>query len=71
MAGSCSLATNRQVADFIGRGYPAMAIDPLRVASSVDVTAEVLEWAKKLLPSEKIAATSRAVFELGCGRNSD
>ena len=50
VAGSCSLATNRQVADFVGRGYPAIAVDPMRLFNGVDVTAEVLEWAKKLLP---------------------
>lgn len=49
IAGSCSLATNRQVADFVSRGLPAVAIDPLRIASGVDVAAEVLGWAGPLV----------------------
>jgi uncharacterized protein YgbK (DUF1537 family) len=49
VSGSCSLATNRQVQDFIQRGHPAMAIDPFRAASGADVVAEVLAWAGPLL----------------------
>ncbi|WP_076998931.1 3-oxo-tetronate kinase [Variovorax sp. KK3] len=49
VSGSCSLATNRQVRDFIATGRPAMAIDPLRIASGADVAAEALAWAEPLL----------------------
>ncbi|RZJ25352.1 MAG: four-carbon acid sugar kinase family protein [Haliea sp.] len=49
VSGSCSLATNRQVQDFIRQGHPAMAIDPLRLASGTDVVSEVLAWAEPLL----------------------
>jgi len=46
VSGSCSVATNQQVMDFIQSGKPALAIDPLRIASGVDVAAEVLAWAE-------------------------
>ena len=46
MAGSCSVATNRQVAEFQATGRPALAIDPLRLAAGDDVCAEVLAWAR-------------------------
>ncbi|MDP3605549.1 MAG: four-carbon acid sugar kinase family protein, partial [Polaromonas sp.] len=37
VSGSCSLATNRQVAAFIQAGRPALAIDALQIAAGVDV----------------------------------
>lgn len=46
VSGSCSVATNQQVAHFIESGRPALAIDPLRIAAGVDVRAEALAWAK-------------------------
>jgi uncharacterized protein YgbK (DUF1537 family) len=49
LSGSCSLATNGQVRDFIASGAPALAIDPLRIASGADVAAEALAWAAPLL----------------------
>ncbi|KGH18211.1 HPr kinase [Comamonas thiooxydans] len=45
LSGSCSVATNAQVADFIQSGRPAFSIDPLRLARGDDVVAEALEWA--------------------------
>lgn len=60
VSGSCSLATNRQVQDFIQRGHPAMAIDPLRMASGVDVAAEVLAWAGPLLADGPVLVYSTA-----------
>lgn len=45
VSGSCSVATNQQVMDFIQSGRPALAIDPLRVAAGKDVAAEALAWA--------------------------
>ncbi|MDM0075088.1 four-carbon acid sugar kinase family protein [Variovorax sp. J2P1-59] len=45
VSGSCSLATNRQVADFIASGRPALAIDPMQIASGIDVVAQALAWA--------------------------
>ena len=49
VSGSCSLATNRQVQAFMATGRPALAVDPLRVASGADVAAEALAWADALL----------------------
>lgn len=60
VSGSCSLATNRQVLDFIQRGGAAMAIDPLRIAAGVDVTAEVLAWAAPLIDKGPVLVYSTA-----------
>lgn len=60
VSGSCSLATNRQVQDFIKQGHPAMAIDPLRMASGDDVAAEVLAWAGPLLARGPVLVYSTA-----------
>jgi len=45
VSGSCSAATNAQVADFLARGGAAFAIDPLRLAAGQDLAAEALAWA--------------------------
>ncbi|QOF78449.1 3-oxo-tetronate kinase [Variovorax sp. 38R] len=60
VSGSCSLATNRQVLDFIQRGGAAMAIDPLRIAAGVDVAAEVLAWAAPLIDKGSVLVYSTA-----------
>ncbi|MGJ7526954.1 3-oxo-tetronate kinase [Variovorax sp. GB1P17] len=60
VSGSCSLATNRQVLDFIQRGGAALAIDPLRIAAGVDVAAEVLAWATPLLDKGPVLVYSTA-----------
>lgn len=49
VSGSCSLATNRQVAAFIAAGRPALALDPLQIAAGDDVAAQALAWAGPLL----------------------
>ncbi|RJF96617.1 four-carbon acid sugar kinase family protein [Noviherbaspirillum cavernae] len=49
ISGSCSVATQAQVAHFINAGRPAFAVDPLRLAAGEDVVAEALEWATPLL----------------------
>lgn len=53
VSGSCSLATNAQVADFIQRGGRALALDPLQVAADAqadrDLAADALAWAAPLL----------------------
>ncbi|WP_136414056.1 MULTISPECIES: 3-oxo-tetronate kinase [Oxalobacteraceae] len=49
IAGSCSAATQAQVAHYIDEGRPAFAIDPLRIAAGVDVVAQALAWATPLL----------------------
>ncbi len=49
ISGSCSVATQAQVADYIDEGRPAFAVDPLRLAAGADVVGEALEWATPLL----------------------
>ena len=45
VSGSCSAATNAQVAAFRATGGAAFAVDPLRLAQGVDVVAQTLAWA--------------------------
>jgi 3-dehydrotetronate 4-kinase len=47
ISGSCSIATNAQVKDFIGRGGAAFAVDPLKLSLPDQVVKDALEWAKK------------------------
>ncbi len=49
VSGSCSQATNAQVAHWVVSGRPALAIDPLALAAGQDVVAQALAWAKPLL----------------------
>jgi 3-dehydrotetronate 4-kinase len=49
VSGSCSAQTNAQVAHFIAAGGAAFAVNPLRIASGVDVAAQALDWARPLL----------------------
>ena len=60
VSGSCSVATNRQVADFILRGHAAYALDPLRLASGIDLVPEVLAWAQPRLASGPVLVYSSA-----------
>jgi uncharacterized protein YgbK (DUF1537 family) len=61
ISGSCSVATNAQVAQWL-QLHPGFRVDPLRIASDVDVVAEAIEWARPLLPLEPVLiyATSDA-----------
>jgi uncharacterized protein YgbK (DUF1537 family) len=49
VSGSCSAATNAQVAAFIARGGAAFAVDPLQLAAGRSVAEEALAWARPLL----------------------
>jgi uncharacterized protein YgbK (DUF1537 family) len=49
VSGSCSAATNAQVAAFIARGGAAYAVDPLQLAAGRHVTDEAIAWARPLL----------------------
>jgi uncharacterized protein YgbK (DUF1537 family) len=60
VSGSCSLATNRQVANFIKSGHPALPLDPLLVAAGADVAAEALAWAGPLLKHGPVLVYSTA-----------
>jgi uncharacterized protein YgbK (DUF1537 family) len=54
VSGSCSAASNAQVADFLGRGGEGYAVDPLRIAQGEDVIADALSWASSRLSSRAV-----------------
>lgn len=60
VSGSCSVATNAQVAHFIASGRPALAIEPLRMAAGDDVVREALDWARPHLASGPVLVYSTA-----------
>lgn len=60
VSGSCSLATNRQVAAFIAAGRPARGIDPMQLASGQDVVGQALAWAEPLLADGPVLVYSTA-----------
>ena len=60
LSGSCSLATQRQVAHFRSTGRPAFAVDALRLAAGDDVAAEALAWAAPLLSGGPVLVYSTA-----------
>ena len=64
VAGSCSLATNRQVQAFIQTGQPALQLDPLQIAAGqaggADVVGEALAWAEPLLGKGPVLIYSSA-----------
>jgi uncharacterized protein YgbK (DUF1537 family) len=49
VSGSCSAATNAQVAAFLAAGGDGFAIDPLQLAAGRDLAAEALAWARPRL----------------------
>ncbi|MDO8717784.1 MAG: four-carbon acid sugar kinase family protein [Polaromonas sp.] len=60
ISGSCSLATNRQVAAFVQAGRPALGIDALQIAAGVDVAQQALAWAGPLLSQGPVLIYSTA-----------
>jgi len=60
VAGSCSTATNGQVAAFIESGRPALALDPLRLAAGDDVVGEALAWAEPRMQDGPVLIYSTA-----------
>ena len=64
VSGSCSQATNRQVAAFIQSGRPALALDPLHIAArqaaGADVVADAMAWAEPLLGQGPVLIYSSA-----------
>lgn len=54
VSGSCSEATQLQVARMIEAGNPAFAIDPMRLASGEEVVNATLDWAVPLLSKRPI-----------------
>ncbi len=60
LSGSCSAATNGQVAAFKAAGRPAFAVDPLAIAQGQDVAAQALAWAAPLLASGPVLVHATA-----------
>jgi 3-dehydrotetronate 4-kinase len=54
LAGSCSAATQGQVAEAISSGMPSFAIDPLRLATGEPIVQEALHWASTKLEKEAV-----------------
>ena len=50
ISGSCSVATNQQVAVWRDAGLPALAIDPLGLANGTVTADAVADWARQRLP---------------------
>ncbi|WP_440533325.1 3-oxo-tetronate kinase [Variovorax sp. YR566] len=61
VSGSCSTATNAQVADFVEGGGAAFAVDPLQMANGQDVVSDALEWAQQRIATAPVLiyATAR------------
>lgn len=60
VSGSCSQATQRQVAHFKSSGHPALALDPMQMASGDDAVAQALTWALPRLPQGPVLVYSTA-----------
>jgi 3-dehydrotetronate 4-kinase len=60
IAGSCSTATQAQVAHFMAQGGAAFAVDPLRLAAGHDVAAEALRWAGARLGGQPLLVYATA-----------
>ena len=60
VSGSCSTATNAQVAEFMASGGSALALEPLRIAAGEDVAGEALAWARPLLAEGPVLVYSAA-----------
>ncbi|MNQ47428.1 hypothetical protein D3C85_612720 [compost metagenome] len=60
VAGSCSAATNGQVAAFIESGRPALALDPMKLAAGEDVVGQALAWAEPRMQDGPVLIYSTA-----------
>ena len=60
VSGSCSEATNGQVAHFMRAGGQCCAIDPLALAAGRPEVERVLDWARPLLPGGPVLVYSTA-----------
>lgn len=63
VSGSCSEATNAQVAHFVRSGGRACALDPLALAAGKPEIERVLGWARPLLPAGAVLVYSTAAPE--------
>jgi 3-dehydrotetronate 4-kinase len=60
VSGSCSQATNAQVAHFKALGLPALTLDAGRLASGAPVVQEALAWAQAQNPAQPVLIYSTA-----------
>jgi 3-dehydrotetronate 4-kinase len=60
VSGSCSIATNGQVAHAREAGLPVFEVDPLQLAAGADVAAQALAWARQHLPAGPVLITATA-----------
>jgi uncharacterized protein YgbK (DUF1537 family) len=60
VSGSCSVATNVQVAHFVKAGGAAHAVDPLKLAAGEPEVERALAWAKPLLQHQVVLLYSTA-----------
>ena len=63
VSGSCSAATQAQVAHFVAQGGDAFAIDPLRLAAGEDLAAAALAWAGPRLGARPVLVFATAAPE--------
>ncbi len=60
VSGSCSVATNAQVAHFVEQGLPAYQIDPSRLFAGEPVVEQALQWAATVVGSQPLLIYSTA-----------
>jgi uncharacterized protein YgbK (DUF1537 family) len=60
VSGSCSMATNAQVADFMQRGGAGYALDPLKLVAGEEEIRRAVRWAAPLLAKVPVLIYSTA-----------
>ncbi len=63
ISGSCSVATNQQVAVWRDAGLPALAIDPLGLANGTTTADAAADWARQHLPEGPVLVYATAAPE--------
>ena len=63
VSGSCSRATNGQVAHFLSAGLPALKLDPMALCNGDEAIDRALDWARPLLGDQPILVYSTAAPE--------
>lgn len=63
VSGSCSRATNGQVAQFVSAGLPALALDPMALCDGDEAIEQALDWARPKLGDQPILVYSTAAPE--------
>jgi uncharacterized protein YgbK (DUF1537 family) len=63
VSGSCSVATQAQVADALKHGVPGFQVDPMKLADGEDVAGAALAWAAPLLAKGPVLVYATAAPE--------